>query len=52
MAAIAAATTAKSGGTKEAKMSKMKRFWMILPALGAAAVAAGLWAAATALRFW
>ena len=30
-----------------------KRVWMILPALGAAAVAAGLWAAAMALRiFW
>jgi transposase len=41
-----------SGGTNEAVMSK-KRVWMILPALGAAAVAAGLWAAAMALRiFW
>jgi hypothetical protein len=38
-----------SGGTNEAVMNK-KRVWMILPALGAAAVAAGLWAAAMALR--
>jgi hypothetical protein len=34
-------------------MSKEKRFWMILPALGAAVVAAGLWAASMAVRiFW
>jgi hypothetical protein len=33
-------------------MSTKKRGWMILPALGAAIVAAGLWAAAMALRIF
>jgi hypothetical protein len=33
-------------------MSNRKRFWMILPALGAAIVAAGLWAAAMTVRLF
>jgi hypothetical protein len=37
---------------QEGKMRKMKRFWLIVPALGAAAVAAGLWVAAMAVRMF
>jgi hypothetical protein len=33
-------------------MSKMKRAWLILPAFGAAVVAAGLWLLAMALRIF
>jgi hypothetical protein len=44
---------AGSGGRiEEGKMKKTKRFWLILPALGATAVAAALWVAAMAVRMF